>query len=431
MSSDRLPVIPLGKIGTRGRILVAFPGMYSPRAEDKVTSAQRTIFYDKILIPAYCDAYPERGNTVGWDHAQISSTYTNKNGSRSAHAVELAPARLHNLVKAMRRHAARHAEQGFVGFKFLTEFRGFKARYTHDSHDSRAVEQAIWSTLPLIQQCITPSEWWVDVGLQVSSTGYSVHWKAEAVIQQVMYTCQITRERAARIVFGNASRNHDSTQMELDDPKHHKDFRHDHVAHLGQLAGVRTVTATIRKHGIFYLQLYETGKTLHNSLSPTSRERRRSPKELLDAKSVDTLLQDMERREGLYSAMCEEYNSESRRAAEQEFRAAEQGFRAAEQEPSSEENEDQADPPVADSRFHVAGRGELRVQLNHAGNVFCGLYGGITPAQWNEIVMLIPDAEYWYVAILCLIDSFLTVNQLMMIHLGNSRLTVVGPFDSQ
>ncbi|EKM81398.1 hypothetical protein AGABI1DRAFT_36555 [Agaricus bisporus var. burnettii JB137-S8] len=258
----RIPNFELGTFGLRHHLHLFFPQLWSKeRAMDqnptRLTHNERSFWYTKALRPAIKDL-------LGEDVAsQWPATVTTeeirarrKTGQPSVGSRLIPEAAVSRLMDTIRMVLEQNESLKPEDVSWASNFfvmhtiRGVKHGYLHSPlyFDGTSCLRKLFSDASLSPHAHLQGEWWIDVGLEVSSEeGHCLQWVTAAHWKVVKEVLSIDDRDAKRITSLNSSK-----------------YSRDLSSHLTAISGFR-ITPGSRAEGPFgvaYVQAYTTDKTV-------------------------------------------------------------------------------------------------------------------------------------------------------------------------
>ena len=176
---------------------------------------------------------------------------------------------------------------------------------------------------------------------------------------------------------------------DINEPRFRPRFHLDRNAGLTQISGWRTEVGKRRFQHIPYLNVYDTGKSLHRVAFGNGPGRQRVCSELLH--NPGPLIRDINRRLALFLALAGVDMGPYREELERVPFVPDQDEDLAEGLNQVYLNGLRGPNPT----FAVEARMEARVRLDSARSHFTGWHGGGTDAFWKEALVLVPRRVYW------------------------------------
>lgn len=252
MELSLIPNLAFAKIDVHTKCNIMFPNMYRPHHSPAIPRSVMVEFYEKIILPSLRDIDYEHVNhwPVSYNHAEAKAK--DRQGQYHFSTVEIPPASLAPLRRAMRRRmrAFPHFSDSF----FYHEVRGSKGGTHHDPSDNFAANDAlaeIFSDIDFAQLTDEDLEhrWYVDCAFEVERPGHVVHWRSDMHHDILQYALPSAPDLAIRNLLKSES------------------FKYDACAQLYDVAGFRAATTTIgRADKVRYINVYSTEKSLHYQL---------------------------------------------------------------------------------------------------------------------------------------------------------------------
>jgi hypothetical protein len=245
-----VPNLCLAKWDVHNILRVFIPGLYNRHTRSPFLSQEdHTTFYEQGLLLAVKELCGDRA-------AEWPATYTDemyrargRNGTLSFQTKMIPDWKVGDLGTTIRSKLGDAGIPWARGIVFLHQIRGVKDSTIH-SVDDVSAEQAFTEFLRnehLDENAIlTGGSWWIDVGIQVTSTTQNcLAWRTDSHGQIVQQIFDIDLQNAVRMTSIGSSQ-----------------YTRDMTSHLPQVSGCR-IEPGVRGRGPFevtYLQLYTTDK---------------------------------------------------------------------------------------------------------------------------------------------------------------------------
>lgn len=231
-------------------IRVLFPALCKDNGSPFLSQEEQMIFYDKGFHPAVVDIMGSAA--ADWPPNYLSEMFRARgHNGRLAFITKVMPEwHLRSLGDKIREHLHKNDVSWGEGLVFLYQIRGVKNSNQHrPCEEASEVALEEWldeSSLRLDD--LTGENWWIDVGLQISSSKKEcLAWRTDSHFHLVKHVLRIRDHQADRITSITSSK-----------------YTCDMTSHLTAVSGCR-ITPGPRAEGPFsvqYLQLYTTDKSL-------------------------------------------------------------------------------------------------------------------------------------------------------------------------
>jgi hypothetical protein len=247
----KIPNLQLAIFGVRHSIHLFFPSLYSVDKGPKLSTKERTTFYEKGLRPAIANISP-------WDHQDWPTTFEDENfrarkrsGAMAYQTKMVSAALVPHLVPEIRQELELNGVDWGHDIFVLHTIRGTKSASRHSkSQDAAEVTlarymQSVDIDLDTIR---SRGKWWIDVGLEFSSEdGYCLQWKTTSHFHVMKEVLRITNANASRITTLGSTK-----------------YSRDVVSHLPAISGCRIEPGSNAKgpFEVEYAQVYPTEKAL-------------------------------------------------------------------------------------------------------------------------------------------------------------------------
>jgi hypothetical protein len=228
------------------------PGLYNRYTQSPFLSQEDHVtFYEQGLLPAVKELCGDRA-------AEWPATYTDemyrargRNGTLSFQTKMIPDWKVKDLGTMIRSKLREAGIPWGKGIVFLHQIRGVKDSTIHSVDDvsaRRALADFLQKEHIDDRVVLTRGSWWIDVGIQVTSTAKEcLAWRTDSHAQIVQEVCEIETRNAVRMTSIGSSR-----------------YTRDMTSHLPQVSGCR-IEPGVQGQGRFevaYLQLYTTDKSV-------------------------------------------------------------------------------------------------------------------------------------------------------------------------
>lgn len=274
-----IPNYALGKVSRRSVTRVFFPRKYSAGGPHEITSTELETIYNEGVRATIDQITPEA--TSHWPvsyRAAMDQYRRSIRGGFTLSTVDVAALDLDEFGQQLLDSFNQH--QQLRDAYFVHEVRGTKLEFAHRMRNRREERSAYNDMLSFLDRGkLKLEEWWVDVGLEIFLRGHVVSWFRMGHSRVLRHALQDT-----------------VSQQQIDGLVENKRrFQVDRMALLGDVAGFRAkLPVTMqRASSMTYISAYCTEKTVTYQLH-TGIYRRRRAKELLQTKTLENIIQDME-----------------------------------------------------------------------------------------------------------------------------------------
>lgn len=231
-------------------IRVLFPGLYADGRSVFLTQDEQKIFYEQGFRPAVVELLDASAADWPPDYKSEMFRARSHNGQLSF-MTKILPEWHVNLLGDTIRECLRTNEVPWgEGLVFLHQIRGVKNSSQHtplEEDGDVALEEWLDGNF-LRKEDLLSGDWWVDVGLQISSDEKDcLAWRTDSHFHLVKEVLQIPEHQAHRITSITSTK-----------------YTRDMTSHLTAVSGCR-ISPGARAEGPFsvqYLQLYTTDKSL-------------------------------------------------------------------------------------------------------------------------------------------------------------------------
>ena len=231
------------------RVLVT--GLYDgERRSSFLTQQELATFYEKGLRPAAV-------KLAGASSSEWPPTYSaemfrarGKNGVLSFQTKTLSSWLVKDLGNSIRESLAENGISWGRGLLFLHQIRGVKSSNGHSltSAAAKSALEHLFTLNFLDEDAILGGDWWIDVGLEISSTaGQCLAWRTDSHYYIAQDALDISDSHASRITHPGSSK-----------------YQRDMTSHLTSVSGCR-ISPGIRAEGPYnvrYFQMYTTDKSI-------------------------------------------------------------------------------------------------------------------------------------------------------------------------
>ena len=231
-------------------IRVLFPALYADRRSCFLTQEEQKIFYEQGFRPAVVELLDASASDWPPNYESEMFRARGHNGQLSFMSKILPEWYVGDLGDKIREHLDRNKVSWGEGLVFLHQIRGVKNSSQHTPlHEDGEVALEEWlDENSLKEEDLLLGEWWVDVGLQISSDKEEcLAWRTDSHFHLVKEVLGIPEHHAYRITSITSTK-----------------YTRDMTSHLTAVSGCR-ISPGARAEGRFsvqYLQLYTTDKSL-------------------------------------------------------------------------------------------------------------------------------------------------------------------------
>jgi hypothetical protein len=230
-------------------IRVLFPGLVADGRSVYLTQEEQKTFYEKGFRPAVVDLLGDSAADWPPDYESEMFRARSHNGQLSFMSKMLPEWLVSLLGDKIREYLSMNEVSWGDGLVFLHQIRGVKnsSQHTPYEEDSKvALEE--WLDENFLREEDLTGDWWVDVGLQISSDEKEcLAWRTDSHFHLVKEVLKIPENHADRITSVKSTK-----------------YTRDMTSHLTAVSGCR-ISPGPRAEGRFsvqYLQLYTTDKSL-------------------------------------------------------------------------------------------------------------------------------------------------------------------------
>jgi len=270
---ETIPNFQIGRVGLRHKLNVMFPHMHT-RSDRRITPDEVALFFEDCLRPAFLEVLPERTAEFPVNYRLALLQAKTAKGFITSHEIEIPDNMSLQFFNNLQSLADRSIP-AFHGIYFVHTIRGVK---NSTLHNPESADERIRAMSVLLSdfdfEDLDQTQWWVDVGLEISAAGRSVHWLRNSHRDVLEWLFPNIDEGELQAIFGNDSR-----------------YWADRVATSDDIAGFRAIPQQRLARAISYIQAYSTEKAatyqLHSGLW-----RKRAPKNLLPGE-IRKLLKDI------------------------------------------------------------------------------------------------------------------------------------------
>jgi hypothetical protein len=227
------------------------PGLYDQDTQSPFLSQEdQTIFYELGFLPAVQELCDDR--SAEWPSRYSDEMFRARcrNGTLTFQSKMIPYWNVRQLGETIRSKLRHAGVPWATGITFLHQIRGVKDA-TYHGMDPRSAEEAldeffIQNNLDL-NEVESTGDWWIDVGVQVSSGDKCLAWRTDSHGRIVWEICKIPLKHAQRLTSIGSSQ-----------------YVRDIVSHLPQVSGCR-IQPGVQGQGpyeVSYLQLYLTDKAV-------------------------------------------------------------------------------------------------------------------------------------------------------------------------
>jgi hypothetical protein len=233
-------------------IRVLIPGLHHEHPTSPyLTQEEQKIFYEQGFRPAVQALCEDRASEWPATYSDEMFRARGHNGTLSFQTKTIAEWYVEDLGTEIRAYLHRANIPWGKGIVFLHQIRGVKQTSFHSLSAmaaTRAMDHFLHSASLDPNVIRSRGSWWIDVGVEVSSTEENcLAWRSDAHTQLVQHVCQISGAHAGRITDIGSSK-----------------YTRDLTSHLPKVSGCR-IAPGVRAKGAFevqYLQMYCTDKAL-------------------------------------------------------------------------------------------------------------------------------------------------------------------------
>jgi hypothetical protein len=231
-------------------IRVLFPALCADGRSSSLTQDEQRTFYELGFRPAVLEILGPSAADWPPDYESEMFRARGHNGQLSFVTKVLPGWLVNQLGEKIREHLSENDVSWGDGLVFLHQIRGVKnsSQHTPRREASKTSLEEWLQANSLDEQDLLLGEWWVDVGLQISSgIGECLAWRTDSHFHLVEEVLQISTYHAHRITAISSSK-----------------YARDMTSHLTEVSGCR-ISPGARAEGPFsvkYLQLYTTDKSL-------------------------------------------------------------------------------------------------------------------------------------------------------------------------
>lgn len=231
-------------------IRVLLPDLCEDGRSVYLTQEEQKIFYEKGFRPAVVDLLGASAADWPPDYESEMTRARSHNGQLSFMTKILPEWHVNLLGDKIREHLRANDLSWGEGLVFLHQIRGVKNSSQHTPQEEEgdvALEEWLDANF-LKSEDLLHGDWWVDVGLQISSEKKEcLAWRTDSHFHLVKEVLEIADHHADRITSINSTK-----------------YTRDMTSHLTAVSGCR-ISPGARAEGRFsvqYLQLYTTDKSL-------------------------------------------------------------------------------------------------------------------------------------------------------------------------
>ncbi|KAI9429471.1 hypothetical protein H4582DRAFT_2114401 [Lactarius indigo] len=283
MQESMIPNCGLGTVEHRHITRVFFPALYNDAAQPVLTSAQLAQLYDECIRPAVMQVIPSHASH--WPVDYKSAIQQAKDTTGRLHLGSIAVPSMHLVPFCSALIQRLGCIDAFKGAYFCHELRGLKGGTAHEEGGQQPEEAFETFFDNVDMRRLDPSNWLVDVGLEVYDPGMVVKWSKfshSAILKYILPTLE---------------------PEEIQALQGRRTFHLDNVAQLDDFAGFRCEPGQFgTRHGVEYINVYTTDKCPTYQLH-TGLWRRRYCGDLFP-KKLEKLLADLLNMSTTYKSCC-------------------------------------------------------------------------------------------------------------------------------
>ncbi|KAG1784439.1 uncharacterized protein HD556DRAFT_1251332, partial [Suillus plorans] len=291
----KIPNVPLGKVQQRHVVRIFFPRLYSADGAAMVSQENLALVYDRCLRPTLAEVLPEFADRAPTSYAAAYMQAKTRAGGLAFNTLDVPWNRLEEVATVLLAKL-QEQEPAFRDAYFVHELRGTKGGTIHDGEKDWERQMAFEDMFEHVDvDNLNPQEWLVDVALTIGVEGHVVTWRKSChrdLLRHLMP--RACPQKVAALT------------------KNKRKFHFDRTLQIKELAGFRATTANFKDNDeITYVQAYCTEKNASYQLHP-GVFRRRQPKELLQKKTEQKIVDDLDVMSQVFYECAGEGNVEGR-----------------------------------------------------------------------------------------------------------------------
>ncbi|KAG2127748.1 hypothetical protein BD769DRAFT_1628190 [Suillus cothurnatus] len=283
----KIPNVPLGKVQHRHVVRIFLPRLYSAHGVVLVSQEDLALIYDHCLHPTLLEVLPEFADRAPTSYAAGYAQSKTRAGRLAFNTIDIPWNRLEEVAEKL---LAKLQEQ-------KPAFRD--AYFVHELRERRGALYTMMAFQDMFEHVdvdnLNPREWLVDVALAIGVDEHVVTWRESCHQDLLRHLMPLACPRKVAALTRNKQK-----------------FHFDRTLQIKELAGFRATTANFTDNGeIVYMQAYCTEKNVTYQLNP-GVFRRRQPKELLEKKTEQKLVEDLDVMSQIFYECAGEANVEGR-----------------------------------------------------------------------------------------------------------------------
>ncbi|KAG1853675.1 hypothetical protein F4604DRAFT_1591418, partial [Suillus subluteus] len=274
----KIPNLPLGKVQQRHVVRIFFPRLYNADwPVEQLPQDKLALIYDRCLRPTMMEVVPESRDKWPTTYAAAHAQSRSCTGSLAFSSTDIPWYRLDEVATTL---LAKLADLGpaFRDAYFGHELRGTKGATIHNGRDQDERRLAMEDLFEHVDvDSLDGEQWHVDIALTIGVPGHVVTWRESSHHELLSHLMPAASAQQISRLINSKTR-----------------FHLDRALQVKEFAGFRATTTHLRDiDGLSYVQAYCTEKNVTYSLNP-GVFRRRHAKELLQKKTEDRIIKDMD-----------------------------------------------------------------------------------------------------------------------------------------
>ncbi|KAG1765187.1 hypothetical protein EV702DRAFT_981668 [Suillus placidus] len=273
----KIPNVPLGKVQQRHVVRIFLPRLYSADSTTLISQEDLALIYDLCLRPTLAEVLPEFADRAPTSYAAAYTQSRTRSGGLAFNTLDVPWNRLEELGATLLTKLQAQ-KPAFRDAYFVHELRGTKGGTIHNRENDWERHMAFQDMFEHVEiDDLNPQEWLVDVALTVGVEGHVTTWRESCHQDLLRHLMPLACPRKVAALTRNKNK-----------------FHFDRTLQIKELAGFRATTSNFAGgDGIAYVQAYCTEKNVTYQLNP-GVFRRRQLKELLDKKTEQKIVEDLD-----------------------------------------------------------------------------------------------------------------------------------------